>query len=92
MNMEEDFIKHELLSEERLGVIIKNPPDLMINYITSDGKQFSNRAEAVRHDRVVARKHYYEHLLKNRNWLMRFFNIKPSMKFYDQQMIMLDDV
>lgn len=81
---EEDIYKYRMLLTEDL---MFKKPDTRIIYKTCDGKEFYNRHEAEIHDRIASRKIYYEHLLKNRNWFMRFFNIKPSMKFYDEQCI-----
>lgn len=79
--MEEDICKHRTLLEDD---VFWKKADTRIIYETCDGKTFNNLHEAKIHDREESRKRYYEHLLKNRNWFQRFFNIKPSMEFYDR--------
>lgn len=54
-----------------------------IIYRTSDGMEWNNKDVANNHERALMRKRYYENEMKNTNWFMRLFNIKPSMKFYD---------
>lgn len=79
--MEETNYKYKAMLTDKL--IIKNPSTI-IRYGTSDGKVFDNKHEAEMHDEVISRQRYYEYLLKERNWFMRLFNIKPSMSFYDE--------
>ena len=58
-----------------------NPP--RITYVCLDGYETEDFMVAALRDKALMRKRYYENEMKNRNWLMRLFNIKPSMKFYD---------
>lgn len=60
------------------------PPAFIIDYMTIDGKKFTNKSQAIMHDEEISRKAFYDHLLKNRNWLEKLFNIKPSMEYYDR--------
>lgn len=78
----EDFEKHVLLSECRVGVQIKNPTS-KIKYIDRRGNEFESELLAMISEKSAAREDYYSHLLENRNWIERFFNIKPNMDLYD---------
>lgn len=73
--------KYRMLLTQEL--IIKNP-ECNIEWVTADGKRFKDKYEAERHDRIVSRQMYYEHLMKNRNWFQRVLNLKPNMNFYDE--------
>mgnify|MGYP003436276146 FL=1 len=80
-----DWQYNRMLDE---GLIIKyNEPKII--YVSSDGKKFEDLYYYERHEKIVSRQMYYEYLLSKRNWFMRFFNIKPSMDFYDKMTINL---
>ncbi len=83
MNELFDYEKERLLNEFSSGVNILNPICKII-YVTSDGRKFEDKIAAEKHDKIISRQMYYEYLIKNRNWIQRLFNIKPSMKFYDE--------
>jgi len=80
VSCQNDIYKYRMLMTEEL---MFKKPDMRVKYIASNGKEFYNEMEAVMYDREISRESYYNHLLKNRNWFMRLFNIKPSMDFYD---------
>lgn len=61
-----------------------NPPAMKVKYIDRRGNEFDNEHQAMESDRHFAREDYYNHLLANRNWFQRLFNIKPDMSFYDE--------
>jgi hypothetical protein len=79
-----NYQEFDLLSEFRIGIQLKNPAENKIKYVTSDGKVFYDELQAYLHDREVSRERYYQQMLKDRNWFQKLFNIKPSMKFYDE--------
>lgn len=58
--------------------------DTRLRYITIGGLIFFKKSEADNHNRMVSKANYYKHLLEKRNWIQRLFNIKPSMKLYDE--------
>jgi len=51
--MEEDIYKYRMLLTEDL---MFKKPDMRIIYKTCDGKEFYDRHEAERHDRIASRK------------------------------------
>lgn len=74
------------ISDEKIqstGIIIKNP-NLKIKYIVMDDTSFEDKHRAIDYEEKLSRYNYYNFLLAKRNWFMKFFNIKPSMKFYDE--------
>lgn len=80
-NEQEELQKYIALSEDSLNLNF-TPPKML--YKTCDGRTFENKAEAILHDKIVSRERFYNHLLENRNWFQKLFNIKPDMSFYDQ--------
>jgi hypothetical protein len=79
--MEETNYKYvEMLTEK----LILKYPEPIIRYRTSDGRFFTDGSEADLHEDIISRERYYDHLMENRNWFMKLFNIKPSMSFYDE--------
>lgn len=68
------------------GTWTANPvKKIVIVYDTIDGRKFTNKEVAESHDRIAHRQRYYNLKMENRNWFMRLFNIKPSMKSYDER-------
>lgn len=80
----DDFEKHILLSESRVGIQIKNPTTSKAKYIDSRGNEFESELLAMISDKKFAREDFFSHLMTNRNWIQKLFNLKPSMHFYDK--------
>jgi len=59
-------------------IIVKNPcDDYKMIIVTSDGKEFTNKAMAELHESNISNERFYKFQLENRSWFRKLFNLEP---------------